>query len=668
MPIVQAKLRIGASNDKYEQEADRVADEVMRMPDAKVAKQPTAQASSHSGEVLHRKCDACASGEALCSECEEEEKLRRQPIAPTKGELQVITGDDEEELQRNESAMAHTPVATPMIAASINVMRNSGQPLAASVKNFFHPRFGVDLSYVKVHTDPRATAVARAMNARAFTVGSNIAFAEGQYAPGGTAGRHLLAHELTHVIQQTGNGQTPCPISPVAPQVQRASILGCTATQTDEVKTALNQANADFDAALPVLETSPPSQKAQDAMWLTFRDTDEVKTLIVKEILGEGKDLLSNMPIHCEQLADYKESCKAGADAYHSRGAGLNIHLCMDKWARRFVKERARTLIHESAHNVPFVGDFGYFSETCEKSADTAALSMSALFTNADSYACLAYLLSHETEADLSSRVEYYQREYRGETLEGIVQDPPGSIDLSSTYEHLPRFYVKFEGEEGPPYESKIPGAQYRWSIADDNGTVYPLGSPGQEGNFSKEFTALIQKSTRQLLKKNRIHRATIQCDIKIPGAEMEQFTVQRAVTFIALIPGWKDISTIPFETGSADPNLAAMNQLSDTLISYGILMSRDGYHIDFEGHASRSGDDDDNFELSRRRAKAVKDGLELLLQSASEGIAFEFYEDQFKVTGHGEERARKARKPRGDDSASDRVVEVVFEVVSSHK
>jgi hypothetical protein len=81
-------------------------------------------------------------------------------------------------------------------------MRNSGQPLAESLRSFFEPRFGVDLSQVRVHTDTRAAEAAQAVNARAFTVGLDIAFGAGQHAPGTTQGRRLLAHELTHVVQQ----------------------------------------------------------------------------------------------------------------------------------------------------------------------------------------------------------------------------------------------------------------------------------------------------------------------------------------------------------------------------------------------------------------------------------------------------------------------------------
>jgi hypothetical protein len=80
--------------------------------------------------------------------------------------------------------------------------RSTGDPLSASARGFFEPRFGHDLSSVRVHTDGAAQRSARALRARAYTVGSDIFFGAGRYDPEGSSGRELLAHELTHVLQQ----------------------------------------------------------------------------------------------------------------------------------------------------------------------------------------------------------------------------------------------------------------------------------------------------------------------------------------------------------------------------------------------------------------------------------------------------------------------------------
>jgi hypothetical protein len=84
-------------------------------------------------------------------------------------------------------------------------MKGRGSPLPASTRAFFEPRFGASFSHVRVHTDTRAARSAGSINAKAFTVGGDIAFAAGQYAPETGDGKQLLAHELTHVVQQKGS-------------------------------------------------------------------------------------------------------------------------------------------------------------------------------------------------------------------------------------------------------------------------------------------------------------------------------------------------------------------------------------------------------------------------------------------------------------------------------
>jgi DNA/RNA endonuclease G (NUC1) len=93
------------------------------------------------------------------------------------------------------------------------VLNSPGQPLDAGTRAYFEPRFGHDFSKVRVHTDARAAESARAVNALAYTVGQNISFGAGQYAPDTTLGRRLLAHELTHVYQQAASSSTDCSLN-----------------------------------------------------------------------------------------------------------------------------------------------------------------------------------------------------------------------------------------------------------------------------------------------------------------------------------------------------------------------------------------------------------------------------------------------------------------------
>lgn len=174
----QAKLTVGQPGDKYEQEADRVAEQVMRMPDPGNAERAAINEQAQ-GARLQREC----------SECDEE--LQRQPIE-----------EEEEETLQTKEESGRTPEVSPALQGQIQAMRSGGQPLPASVRGFFEPRFGRDFSQVRVHNDAMAAESARAVNAKAFTIGRDIVFREGQYSPDAPTGKRLLAHELTHVIQQ----------------------------------------------------------------------------------------------------------------------------------------------------------------------------------------------------------------------------------------------------------------------------------------------------------------------------------------------------------------------------------------------------------------------------------------------------------------------------------
>jgi len=171
---IQPKLSVGQPNDKYEQEADRVADQVMQMP----APQPGSFSSENNlslpnsspfSGAIQRVCIACAKDEAL---------------------IQAKT------------MRSVTPEVTPTIGAGIQSLQGGGQSLSKSERDFFEPRFGTDFSNVRVHSDVRAFGLAQSVNARAFTHGRDVVFGAGQYTPGTATGNALLAHELTHVVQQ----------------------------------------------------------------------------------------------------------------------------------------------------------------------------------------------------------------------------------------------------------------------------------------------------------------------------------------------------------------------------------------------------------------------------------------------------------------------------------
>jgi hypothetical protein len=123
------------------------------------------------------------------------------------GECEACRKHREGSLQRTARSQPGTRVGSEGVPPIVHeVLRSLGQPLDTGTRTFMEPHFGHDFSRVRVHTNVRAAESAGAVNALAYTVGHNVVFADGQYRPGTADGRKLLAHELTHAVQQAGLG------------------------------------------------------------------------------------------------------------------------------------------------------------------------------------------------------------------------------------------------------------------------------------------------------------------------------------------------------------------------------------------------------------------------------------------------------------------------------
>ncbi|MET1081660.1 MAG: DUF4157 domain-containing protein [Burkholderiales bacterium] len=166
--------------DAFEQEADRVADQVLRM------------------SILG-------------------EGDQKDPSSATRLVQRCVSGGADQ--------LADAP---PIVH---EVLRSPGQSLESATRAFFEPRFGYDFSRVRVHADERAAESARAVNALAYTIGADVVFAERQYSPEATAGRRLLAHELTHVIQQGGDAPLTASNGEDCDHLEPTSESGVEATQ-----------------------------------------------------------------------------------------------------------------------------------------------------------------------------------------------------------------------------------------------------------------------------------------------------------------------------------------------------------------------------------------------------------------------------------------------------
>ncbi len=175
----QPKLKINQPGDKYEQEADRIANQIMRMSTPQVQRKcRTCEEEDEEIQMKPLQSQITPFIQRKCAECDEEEELQMKAISP----------------ERREASSA--------LATEISQTKGHGRPVDSETLRSMSYLLGRNLSDVRVRTGARAARMNREINARAFTVGKDIYFNQGQYAPHTTEGRRLLAHEVVHTVQQ----------------------------------------------------------------------------------------------------------------------------------------------------------------------------------------------------------------------------------------------------------------------------------------------------------------------------------------------------------------------------------------------------------------------------------------------------------------------------------
>ena len=236
---VQMKMAVNKPGDPFEQEADNMADKVMRMPtpaspmqDGKLQRQADDEMQRQEEEQIQRQ--EAPEEEVQRQEEEDvqrqeeeqiqraalpEEQIQRQEEEP----IQASPAATDEKLQRKGSG---APAVHADTQSSIHNKTTGGQPLSADVRSHMEPRFGADFSNVRIHSDAEASSLNNRLSARAFTYRNHIFFSRDQYQPGTSEGKTLLAHELTHTIQQGHAVQRSPRVSTTTtpPPVQRLGV------------------------------------------------------------------------------------------------------------------------------------------------------------------------------------------------------------------------------------------------------------------------------------------------------------------------------------------------------------------------------------------------------------------------------------------------------------
>jgi hypothetical protein len=179
---LQTELAISRPGDRYEREADHVAEQVMRIPEPRQQRLEIPEARQE-GVPVQIQSPA--------------------RVTPTLVQRQANLEEEEEVILQAKMPDGQVPEMTSTVATDVQaVIQSGGQSLPPSVRSMFEYRFGHDLKQVRIHTDRQAAATANTIHARAFTLGNHIVFGPNQYAPGTGIGDRLIAHELTHVLQQ----------------------------------------------------------------------------------------------------------------------------------------------------------------------------------------------------------------------------------------------------------------------------------------------------------------------------------------------------------------------------------------------------------------------------------------------------------------------------------
>lgn len=186
----QPKLKVGSPSDPLEQEADQMADVVMRSPEPEEEVMRKPKSNGQEDEKVQRKCAKCA-----------EEETAQRKLKPA---ARIARG-----VYRKSTATESKGGNAPnSFEAQISANKGQGKPLDTKTQSFMENRFGADFSNVKIHTGAKATSLNNSIQAKAFTTGKDIYFNQGEYNPTSHSGKKLLAHELTHTIQQGAAGES----------------------------------------------------------------------------------------------------------------------------------------------------------------------------------------------------------------------------------------------------------------------------------------------------------------------------------------------------------------------------------------------------------------------------------------------------------------------------
>ena len=229
---IQTKLSIGKPNDKYEKEADTMADKVMTAPANFNKIQKLDEEDLKTQQYIQKQEKEEEEPKAKLQLQEEEEPQAKEIInrqeeeEPLQSKVQKQAEEEEPVQSKIQKQADNTESASTDLSTRLSNTKGSGATISDSTRTFMEGQFSEDFSNVKVHTDRNAIGMSNELGAQAFTYGSDIYFNEGKYNPDTSGGKHLLAHELTHTIQQGAVRKKNTSVEITSPKIQRFSLKG----------------------------------------------------------------------------------------------------------------------------------------------------------------------------------------------------------------------------------------------------------------------------------------------------------------------------------------------------------------------------------------------------------------------------------------------------------
>jgi hypothetical protein len=317
--FLQMKLEVSEPGDPDEEEADRIADQVMRMEEPGGGALRVGSAA----RVVQR-CAACDTEEEKwraapplegqgrirrqCAECAAKERKEEENGYGSEGE-------EEEKKKRVKRKRANERSHVDASSRVIGVTRSGGAPLDPDTRAFMEPRFGFDFSSVRIHADSQAADAARSVNAHAYTLGSSVVFGAGKFAPASDSGRRLLAHELAHVVQQSG-GPAVATVrrSPAGNKAIQAVIDSGDPAGIDGLETApLQLATPDQKIALIrlIVDKNGPTARLE-LLWNNLKDpVVEANVDLWKATWAKHASLMGNHPRKTQFTRDVADLANA---------------------------------------------------------------------------------------------------------------------------------------------------------------------------------------------------------------------------------------------------------------------------------------------------------------------------------------------------------------------